>query len=151
AATPAAGAERLRGPQHRRRVPGGAGVAGSTRLARRAARVSSAQAAPSGALVKTLVVVQARMGSTRLPGKVLLPLAGAPLLQRMLERIEAARTPFELTVATTTAAADDPIRQLCRRLGVRCYSGHPTDLLDRHYQAARELRADAVVKIPSDC
>ncbi len=101
----------------------------------------------------TAVVVQARTGSTRLPGKVLLPLAGAPLLQRMLERVQAARarTPFQLVVATTTSAGDDPIVALCRRLGVRCFRGHPTDLLDRHVQAARSVRADVVVKIPSDC
>jgi spore coat polysaccharide biosynthesis protein SpsF len=101
--------------------------------------------------MKMLVVVQARMGSTRLPGKVLLPVAGAPMLQRQLERIRAARTSFELIVATSASAADDPIRQLCRRIDVACFSGHPTDLLDRHYRAARTTDADWVVKIPSDC
>lgn len=101
--------------------------------------------------MKVLVVVQARMGSSRLPGKVLLPLAGAPMLQRQLERIRAARTSFDLVVATTTADADQPIRDLCDRLGISCFSGHPTDLLDRHYQAARLTGAEAVVKIPSDC
>jgi spore coat polysaccharide biosynthesis protein SpsF len=100
---------------------------------------------------RLLVVVQARTGSTRLPGKVLLPLAGGPLLQRMLERVRAARTPFELAVATTDEAADEPIRTLCRKIGVACVSGDPTDLLDRHYQAALELGAEVVVKIPSDC
>jgi len=103
---------------------------------------------------KTLVVVQARTGSTRLPGKVLLPLAGRPLLARMLERVRAARTPFALVVATTTEAADEPVRELCRGLGhldVDCFSGHPTDLLDRHYQAALAAGAEVVVKIPSDC
>jgi spore coat polysaccharide biosynthesis protein SpsF len=102
-----------------------------------------------------LVVVQARMGSTRLPGKVLLPLAGAPLLARMLERVRAAATPFDLCVATSWEAADEPIRALCREIGVACVSGHPTDLLDRHLAAARELGGpevfDAIVKIPSDC
>jgi spore coat polysaccharide biosynthesis protein SpsF len=101
--------------------------------------------------VKIAVVVQARMGSTRLPGKALAPLAGAPLLERMLERIAAAATPFDVVVATTTDLADGDIRERCRWLGVRCISGHPTDLLDRHLQAARETNADVVVKIPSDC
>jgi spore coat polysaccharide biosynthesis protein SpsF len=104
--------------------------------------------------MKLLVVVQARLASTRLPGKVLLPLAGAPLLERQLERIAAARSPelpFEVAVATTRAPGDEPIRQLCRRLGVQFVSGHPTDLLHRHYQAALAFRADAVAKIPSDC
>lgn len=101
--------------------------------------------------MKLLVVVQARTGSSRLPGKVLLPLAGKPLLARMLERVRAARTAFDLTVAATAGAADDPVEALCRTEGVRCFRGHPTDLLDRHYRAALEAGADAVAKIPSDC
>jgi len=101
--------------------------------------------------VNLVVVVQARTGSTRLPGKVLLPLAGKPLLQRMIERIQAATTAFRLVVATTVDACDDPVRKLCNDIGVRCYSGHQTDLLDRHYQAATLEKADTVAKIPSDC
>ncbi len=101
--------------------------------------------------MRTLVVVQARTGSTRLPGKVMMPLAGEPLLRRMIERVQAAKSPCELVVATTTESTDDGIRALCRRIGVECFSGHPTDLLDRHYRAAVSSRADEVVKIPSDC
>jgi spore coat polysaccharide biosynthesis protein SpsF len=101
--------------------------------------------------VKTLVVVQARMGSSRLPGKVMLPLAGRPLLERMLQRLLAARFPFQVCVATSTAAEDEPIRQLCRRLAVPVVSGHPTDLLERHLLAGRSFGADAIAKIPSDC
>jgi spore coat polysaccharide biosynthesis protein SpsF len=101
--------------------------------------------------MRTVIVVQARLGSTRLPGKVLLPLAGQPALARQLERIRAARSRFELCVATTTHASDEPIRELCRRLDVDCLSGHPTDLLARHVAVGRRLKADAVVKIPSDC
>lgn len=101
--------------------------------------------------MNVLLVVQARTGSTRLPGKVLLPLAGAPLLQRQIERLLAARERFELVVATTKEPADDPIAGLCASLGVRCFRGHPTDLLDRHYRAACAFGADAVAKVPSDC
>jgi spore coat polysaccharide biosynthesis protein SpsF len=101
--------------------------------------------------VKLVVVVQARTGSSRLPGKILKPLAGRPLLARMIERVRAAKTPFDLVVATTVDATDDPVVDLCRELGVRVHRGHPTDLLDRHLGAARELRAEAVAKIPSDC
>jgi len=96
-------------------------------------------------------VIQARTGSTRLPGKILMPLAGRPLLERMIERVRAASSPFTLVVATTAGTDDDPVRALCRTLGVACYSGHPTDLLDRHYRAALPFAPDAVVKIPSDC
>jgi spore coat polysaccharide biosynthesis protein SpsF len=101
--------------------------------------------------VKTLVVVQARTGSHRLPNKIMMPLAGKPLLLRMVERVRAARAPFELVVATTTEGADDAVRTLCRSIGVECFSGHPTDLLERHYRAALAAQADEVVKIPSDC
>jgi len=101
--------------------------------------------------VKTLVVVQARMGSSRLPGKVLLPLAGRPLLERMLQRLQGARLRFDLCVATSTAVEDEPIRQLCQRIGVPVVGGHPTDLLERHLLAAERLGADVVVKVPSDC
>lgn len=98
-----------------------------------------------------LVVVQARTGSTRLPGKVLLPLAGKPLLGRMLERLRAAQGPFELMVATTTSPSDDPVAATAAAFGARVHRGHATDLLDRHVEAARLARADVVVKIPSDC
>jgi spore coat polysaccharide biosynthesis protein SpsF len=101
--------------------------------------------------LKTLVVIQARVGSSRLPGKVLLPLAGAPLLERMVERVRAAATASDIVVATTSDPADDVLVELCRRTSTAYFRGHPTDLLDRHHAAAVEARADAVVKIPSDC
>ena len=100
--------------------------------------------------MKVLVVVQARTGSTRLPGKVLMPLAGKPLLVRMLERVQAARTPAQVIVATTTASSDDPVADLAKQAGVACVRGHPTDLLDRHIAALRTTDCDAVSKIPSD-
>lgn len=101
--------------------------------------------------MKIVVVIQARTGSTRLPNKVMMPLAGRPLLERMIERVTAASLPSEVIVATTTERDDEPIRRLCDEFGVRCYSGNPTDLLDRHYRAGLACSADVVVKIPSDC
>ncbi len=101
--------------------------------------------------MKIVIVVQARTGSTRLPNKVLLPARGKPILLRQLERIQHATAFDELIVATTTDKSDDPIRALCKEANIKCFSGHPTDLLDRHYQAARQAKADVVVKIPSDC
>lgn len=102
-------------------------------------------------MMKTVVVIQARTGSSRLPNKVMMPLAGRPLLERMIARVQAARHPDAIVVATTTEAADEPIRDLAAALGVACYSGSRDDLLDRHYHAARLHDADVVVKIPSDC
>lgn len=101
--------------------------------------------------MKTLVSIQARTGSTRLPNKVILPLAGAPMLERMIQRVLAATTDFSVIVATSIDKEDDPIRELCRAIDVKCFSGSPTDLLDRHFQAASDVGADVVVRIPSDC
>lgn len=98
-----------------------------------------------------VTVVQARCGSSRLPGKVLLPLGGATVLERMLERVARARRCGTLVVATTTAPVDAAIEAIAGAAGVLCYRGHPEDLLDRHYQVARALGAAHVVKIPSDC
>jgi spore coat polysaccharide biosynthesis protein SpsF len=101
--------------------------------------------------VTIAAIIQARTGSTRLPGKVLLPCAGATVLERMLDRVRAARTPSHVIVATTRATEDDRIAELAARAGVRCVRGHTTDLLDRHREAAISVDADIVVKIPSDC
>ena len=103
--------------------------------------------------MSTVVVIQARTGSTRLPGKILLPLAGKTLVERMVERVLAATSSFEVVLATTTDAVDEPVERLARTLGVRCLRGHPEDLLDRHLRAASSVgaRVDHVVKIPSDC
>jgi spore coat polysaccharide biosynthesis protein SpsF len=105
----------------------------------------------TGGRPKVVAIIQARTGSTRLPGKVLRPIAGRPVLAWMLERVAAATELDEIVVATTYLEADEPIRTLCAELGVLCLSGHPTDLLDRHLKVGRARAADAVVKIPSDC
>ncbi len=101
--------------------------------------------------MKLVTVIQARRGSTRLPDKVLLPLAGEPLLARMAERVQAAGLVGTVVVATTTDPHDDAVEVLCEAAGLNCFRGHPTDLLDRHYQAGRAWGADVVLKIPSDC
>lgn len=101
--------------------------------------------------MRIVVVVQARTASTRLPGKVLMPLANRPLLHRMLERVLAASTPSAVVVATTLEPSDDVIETLAKKAGVGCFRGHSTDLLDRHFWAGLVFGADVVVKIPSDC
>jgi spore coat polysaccharide biosynthesis protein SpsF len=103
----------------------------------------------SGARVVT--VVQARTGSTRLPAKVLLPLGGRSALECLLDRVQRAECAGLVVLATTPDPRDDRLEGIARSAGVLCYRGHPTDLLDRHYQAARRLGAAHVVKIPSDC
>ena len=101
--------------------------------------------------MRIVAVIQARTASTRLPKKVLLPVAGRPLLELMLTRVRASQQLDDVVIATTTTSADDSIRTLADQIGVRCISGHPNDLLDRHRQAADAMDADVVVKIPSDC
>jgi spore coat polysaccharide biosynthesis protein SpsF len=91
------------------------------------------------------------VGSSRLPGKVLLPLAGKELLVRMVERVSQSFLCGRIVVATTDKPADDAIEQMCRREGFLCFRGHETDVLDRHFRAACQYHAEAVVKIPSDC
>jgi spore coat polysaccharide biosynthesis protein SpsF len=101
--------------------------------------------------LRVVTVIQARTGSTRLPGKVLKPLCGRTVLEQMLDRVQRSGESGMIVVATTTDPRDDAIESISRRAGTECFRGHPTDLLDRHYQAGMHYRADAVVKIPSDC
>ena len=101
--------------------------------------------------LKIVTVIQARTGSSRLPNKILLPLAGAPLLYRMFERVAASKLSGTIVIATTTDNSDDKVVDICNQYGIKFYRGHQTDLLDRHYQTAKLFNADAVVKIPSDC
>lgn len=100
---------------------------------------------------RIVIVCQARVGSTRLPRKVLLPLAGQPLLLRFLERVSRSRLANKVVVATTTDPADDQLCRLCSEAGYDVYRGHSHDLLDRHLRTAQAFGADVVVKIPSDC
>lgn len=88
------------------------------------------------------------MATPPLPGKALLPLAGAPLLERLAQRILSASSDFQLIVATSALPQDDPLRELCRRIDVKCASGNPTDLLDRVFHIACDERADVVGLVP---
>lgn len=99
----------------------------------------------------TLLIVQARMTSTRLPGKVLLPLAGEPMLTRLVERLRRVQRADGIVIATTTNATDDPIAALCSQLGMPCHRGSEHDVLSRYADAARLHGADTVVRITSDC
>lgn len=101
--------------------------------------------------MKTLAIIQARMGSSRLPGKVLLDLAGKPMLQHVLERVRRARTVNEVLIATTTDPADDSIAAFSTEQGIACYRGAVHDVLDRYYQAARPFQPQVIIRITADC
>lgn len=98
-----------------------------------------------------VIIIQARMGSTRLPGKVLRTLADKTVLAHVIDRAKCVKDATEIVIATTAGAQDDAIANEAKRLDVRVYRGSETDVLSRYYEAAAEARADTVVRITSDC
>jgi spore coat polysaccharide biosynthesis protein SpsF len=101
--------------------------------------------------VKVAAIIQARMGSTRLPGKVLKKVFGKTLLEYQIERVKRAKTIDEIIIATTTKENDRPIVQLCQQLSIPYYRGSEEDVLSRYYEAATEFGVDVVVRLTSDC
>lgn len=98
-----------------------------------------------------LAILQARTGSTRLPGKVLSPILGRAMLALQVERVLRAERIDELVLATTIDPADDPIERLAGKLGVGCFRGSVEDVLDRFYQAALSSSPEHVVRLTGDC
>jgi spore coat polysaccharide biosynthesis protein SpsF len=101
--------------------------------------------------MSVLCILQARVSSTRLPGKVLKPILGEPMLARQIERIARAERIDALTVATSDEAGDDGVAALCARLEVDCYRGSLDDVLDRFYEAAQTSRPSHVMRLTGDC
>lgn len=101
--------------------------------------------------MKTTIVIQARMTSTRLPGKVLKEVLGKPLLEYQIERLRRVKSADEIVIATTINETDQPILDLCNKLSVPYYRGPEDDVLARYYGAAKQYKADIVVRITSDC
>lgn len=95
-------------------------------------------------------IVQARTGSSRLPGKVIAPVCGRPLLEHLLKRVATSQWLTELVVATTTLGSDDCVAALADDLGMLPYRGSETDVLDRYYQAASARGADIIVRLTGD-
>jgi spore coat polysaccharide biosynthesis protein SpsF len=100
---------------------------------------------------RTVAIIQARMGSTRLPGKVLEPIQGDPMLCWVVDRTRLAESIDEVVVATTIERADDAIFELSQQKDYPFYRGSPGDVLDRYWQAANLHDADVVVRITADC
>lgn len=100
--------------------------------------------------IKTLAIVQARMGATRLPGKVLADICGVPMLRHLLDRLKAVPTIDDLVVATTTNPEDDVLAAWLANAGVACYRGSSDDVLDRFVQAATGRHAELIVRVTAD-
>jgi spore coat polysaccharide biosynthesis protein SpsF len=98
-----------------------------------------------------VAVLQARLGSTRLPGKVLKPLLGEPMLGRQLERLQRAKSIDRLVVATSVDQRDDAIEAFCRGVGVACSRGSVNDVLDRCFRAVVPHNPDLVMRLTGDC
>lgn len=100
---------------------------------------------------KVAAIVQAREGSTRLPGKALIDICGKPALQRVIERLRAAKSLDDVIIATTTNEKDDPIINLCESLGCSYFRGSEEDVLTRVLEAARQFEVDVIAEITADC
>ncbi|MDA9878101.1 aminotransferase class III-fold pyridoxal phosphate-dependent enzyme, partial [Luminiphilus sp.] len=101
--------------------------------------------------MKVVALVQARVGSTRLPGKVLKHITGIPMIELLLSRLSKSSEIDEIVVATADHASNDALQSLVEALGYRCTRGSENDVLKRFYDAARLVEADAIVRITADC
>lgn len=101
--------------------------------------------------MKTVAVVQARMGSTRLPHKVMKEIEGQPMMALLLQRLSRAREVDQIVVATSTHSSNDELQELVNALGYECHRGSENDVLDRYCEAARQYGADIIVRITGDC
>ncbi len=99
---------------------------------------------------RAVLIIQARMGSSRLPGKSMMDLAGAPLVGRILERVKRCRRFDQVVLAIPDTRQDAVLRDLGNSYGVPVFAGSEDDLVERYYQAARAFRADIVGRLPAD-
>ncbi len=100
---------------------------------------------------KIIAIIQARMGSMRLPGKVLAEVAGHPMLWHVVNRVRMAHSLDQVVVATSNALSDYPIADYCARTHIDVYRGSQDDVLDRYYQAASHFTGSTIVRITADC
>ena len=101
--------------------------------------------------LKIVASIEARMTSSRLPGKVLMLADGKPLLQHMIERIQKSKLVDEIVVATTVNASDMPIVHLCEQLGIKAFRGSEDDVLQRVLDAQASVNSDVIVELTGDC
>ena len=100
---------------------------------------------------RVVCIIEARFASTRLPGKVLMPILGEPMLARMIERLSRSRTVDSIVVATSTSHADDAVAEAAADAGAECFRGSEDDVLGRVVGAARAYDADVIAETTGDC
>jgi spore coat polysaccharide biosynthesis protein SpsF len=98
-----------------------------------------------------VAIIQARMGSTRLPGKVLMDVCGKPILEHVIERTKKCKEIDSIVVATTNRVEDKVIIKLAKKCKTKSFTGSEKDVLDRYYQAAKKFNANIIVRITADC
>lgn len=96
-------------------------------------------------------IIQARMGSTRLPGKILKDILGKPMLWHVVERCRASKRLHNVVVATTVNSEDDAVKKFCSEHSIPCFRGSADDVLERYYRAAGTFGADTIVRVTGDC
>jgi spore coat polysaccharide biosynthesis protein SpsF len=101
-------------------------------------------------MAKVVLIIQARMSSTRLPGKSMMPLADKPLVYRMVERLKNCKKVDEIVIATSDQPEDQVLVELAKELGVSYFQGNLLDVRDRYLKAAEKFHADYVIRIPAD-
>jgi len=101
--------------------------------------------------MQVLAVLQARVNSTRLPGKVLMPILGQAMLAHQIKRLQEVKQFQKIIIATSKQTSDDAIEELSQHLNVECYRGELDDVLDRYYQASKNAKAQHVVRVTGDC
>jgi spore coat polysaccharide biosynthesis protein SpsF len=101
--------------------------------------------------MKTLAIVQARLGSSRFPGKVLQPILGKPMLWHIIDRLGHVRSLDKIVVAVPQGPKDEPLQQFCMQNGILCFAGSELDVLDRFYRTAQEYEGDPILRVTADC
>ncbi|MBI3290816.1 glycosyltransferase family protein [Candidatus Falkowbacteria bacterium] len=102
--------------------------------------------------MSNLCVIQARMGSTRLPGKILKEISGMPSLEYQVNRIKQAKKVDKIVIATTTDKSDDPVEKLCKKINIDCFRGSTDDVLDRYYQCVQKYpEYENIIRLTGDC
>ncbi|MCB9362534.1 glycosyltransferase family protein [Candidatus Woesearchaeota archaeon] len=102
-------------------------------------------------MAKKVLIIQARMGSTRLPGKMMLDVGGIPLIERVIHQAKACKSVDLVVLATGDGDANDVLCEKAKQLDTRCFRGNESDVLDRFYKAAEKYGADIIIRVTGDC